>query len=1132
MAETAPPEPPKSRRRKRGWFLLLLGFFNALWALLVLGVMGLVGAVYYLYDRPVVIPAWAEARIEQRLATEFPDLDISFGEVRLLMQEGWRPRVRLRNVAVADAAGSELVRVSEARVRFSLDALRHGKVQPADVALQGVFATLIREQDGTLSLQPAGGANANRFAGSAPLGRLVSSIDDVLQQPGLAGLDNAELRGLTLQFIDRRAERAFTLDGGRMIIARRDGVLSANADLAVLGSTGGLTTLSASYSSTIGAPEAQFGVRLGGASAVDIATQSPAFAWMGALRAPISGSVRSGVRSDGTLAPLNATLQIGAGVLQPNEGTLPIPFEGARAYFAYDAALGLLEFSEMSVDSKWVTARAEGTASLTGLRTGALEDLVGQLRVTELSASPMDFYPEPIEIDGAEVDFRLQTAPFKLDIGRLDIFDAGQTRHANGTLIADPEGWRLALDAHTDTIDPERVIALWPKSVKARTREWLAENLITAEMSNANFALRLEPGERPRTFVAFDYRAATVKFMRSLPPIQQARGHASLDGARLVVSVDEGIVEAGVGGVMQVERSAFILPDLQVKGGTPAVVRLNASGPLPAALWMLDQPPIGALNRAGLPVELGRGDVDVSGTLSFPLQRGGGLAEFAFDATGDVRNFSSDRLVRGRNLASQRLSLRADEKTVEIAGKGTLEGVAFDGRFTQPIGGGGSGGGLGASAIRGTAQITPGALTAFNVGLPPGTLRGATTAQIAIDLTRGQAPRMTLRSDLQGAVLQIPQLGWRKAAGARGALDMAIRLGAEPAVTQMTLSGAGLQANGTVSLADGGGLDRLEVSRLRVGDWLDVRAALVGQGAGRAPQVVVQNGRLDLRTAQFGGGGGGGGNGSATRAAAPPMRVTLDRLQVTDTLWLEGLTGRFNTTGGLDGPFEARVNGGTGITGRVLPQNGRTAVRLTSENAGGVLRSAEVLKQAVGGSLELTLLPVGTGGAFDGQLKVGGVSIKDAPSMAALVNSLSVVGLINEMNGDGIYFDEVEARFRLTPNRLTLLQGSAVGASLGLSMDGVFATDSGQISMQGVITPVYLLNGIGSLLTRKGEGLLGFNYTLNGAAKSPKVSINPLSVLAPGGLRNIFRGPQTQLPRVEGEPETRNTAPPRNTATR
>ena len=83
-------------------------------------------------------------------------------------------------------------------------------------------------------------------------------------------------------------------------------------------------------------------------------------------------------------------------------------------------------------------------------------------------------------------------------------------------------------------------------------------------------------------------------------------------------------------------------------------------------------------------------------------------------------------------------------------------------------------------------------------------------------------------------------------------------------------------------------------------------------------------------------------------------------------------------------------------------------------------------------------------------------------------------------------------------------------------MDGIFGLKSGQISMQGVVTPVYLLNGIGSVLTRKGEGLIGMNYTLSGAAKSPIVSVNPLSALTPGMFREIFRRPAPELPEVDG----------------
>jgi hypothetical protein len=61
------------------------------------------------------------------------------------------------------------------------------------------------------------------------------------------------------------------------------------------------------------------------------------------------------------------------------------------------------------------------------------------------------------------------------------------------------------------------------------------------------------------------------------------------------------------------------------------------------------------------------------------------------------------------------------------------------------------------------------------------------------------------------------------------------------------------------------------------------------------------------------------------------------------------------------------------------------------------------------------------------------------------------------------------------------------------------------LDFRGVLSPLYLLNGIGSILTRPGEGLLGFNFTLSGDPDDPTVGVNPLSVLAPGALRNLLR---------------------------
>jgi hypothetical protein len=84
-------------------------------------------------------------------------------------------------------------------------------------------------------------------------------------------------------------------------------------------------------------------------------------------------------------------------------------------------------------------------------------------------------------------------------------------------------------------------------------------------------------------------------------------------------------------------------------------------------------------------------------------------------------------------------------------------------------------------------------------------------------------------------------------------------------------------------------------------------------------------------------------------------------------------------------------------------------------------------------------------------------------------------------------------------------------------MDGTFVPDTGAIEMQGVISPVYLLNAVGSVLTRPGEGLFGFNYSISGTADDPEVFVNPLTALMPAMLRNLFRRAVPEVPLEEGE---------------
>ena len=1112
MRDTPPetPDPPARRRRKRRFLGVgVVWLLNASLAVVIVAVLIAGGVVLYLKHNAVTAPAWAQRMIEERLVEVLPQARVSFGDMALLMEEGWTPRVQLRDVAVRTPEGIEIVRFNEVRATFATSPLFDRQVQPRAISLSGIVARLRRGPDGRVSLQAGGDLSTEREAATLP--QLIGQVDEVLASPALSALREVDLRALTLRYEDEAAGRAWTIDGGRLTLDREGQDLTIRADLALLSGGAGVATLAANYTSRIGETAADFGVTFEDVSAADIAAQGPAFAWLGVLQAPISGSVRSGLDADGRFAPLAATLQIKAGVLQPDAGTPPIPFEEARSYFSYDPQERLLRFDELSVRSRWITGQATGTAEL-GIdpETGRLKDLIGQIALQNLAANPSDLYENTVLISAVEADFRLALDPFRVTLGRALVRDQGQTLEVDGTLTADPDGWRVAFDGRMDAIAPDRLLELWPQRAAANTRKWLDTNLAAGEVRNIDVAIRRAPDRAPQTYLAFDYDKADVRFAKTLPPITEGKGHFSLAENRMVVAVDAGRLTPPEGGAIAMTGSSFIIPDVRAKPFTPAIVRLQARSDIVAVLSLLNMPPLSAMDKANLPVDLGEGTAEVTATLALALQPGT-KPKVDYHAEGDLIGVRSDVLIKGRRLEADRLRVTAENAGLTFAGKGTLDGVPFDGKLTQPVGKGAPPG-----QVSARLEVTPEALTTFGIRLPPGSVAGRGTAEIDLTLARGQSPAFDLRSDLEGLRVSVPQVSWSKPPGQAGRLRVAGRLGADLQIDRLELSGPGLSATGEVRFGEGPTLERVRFSEVDVGNWFRAPLDLVGRGAGRAPQVVLRGGTLDLRRADFG--------KSETPSDAPPMDVALDRLQITDTMALTDMRGRFATAGGLDGSFTALLNGGAAVEGRVVPQNGRSAVRLVSSNAGDVLRAAGLLKQVQGGEMQLVLLPVGSGGAFDGRLTARGVTIRDAPGIAALLNAISVVGLINELNGDGIYFDEVEATFRLTPNRLTLTEASAVGASMGLSMDGTYALDSGQLAMQGVISPVYLLNGIGSLFTRRGEGLIGFNYTLSGPAKSPKVGVNPLSALTPAMFREIFRAPPPELPEVEGV--TESTLPP------
>ena len=536
-----------------------------------------------------------------------------------------------------------------------------------------------------------------------------------------------------------------------------------------------------------------------------------------------------------------------------------------------------------------------------------------------------------------------------------------------------------------------------------------------------------------------------------------------------------------------------MIPDVYARPGQ-AVVGLEAGGSLTSALSLLNLAPLSLMEKAGRGVDIARAAARASAIIKVPLTRDVALEDVAFDVRGRLTDVSSDQIIRGRVLQSQSLVLAADDDGVTVSGPLTVDGAPMTLAWRQDF----EPGRGRTSRVEGQVALSPEFARTFGITYPDGLISGQGQGTVTIEIDDDAPPEFSLVSDLTGIGMSLGGLGWSKPPEIPGTFEVSGRFAQPVEIEKIALTAPGLSAEGRIRLGPEGGFEAAEFDRVQVGDWLDAPVTLTGQGADTPPLVELTGGSVDLTLR----------DDTEESGEGPPIPVEarLDRVVIREGLEATDVVARLTTGAGLTGDVQGRVNGGTPFAARLVPRNGRTAIRVQSDDAGQILRDAGLFKSLDDGSFDLILVPR-EGEGFDGQIEIGSARLGDQPVLADLLDAVSIVGIIDQLQGPGILFDQIDGRFRLVGDQLILDQGSAIGASLGISLDGVYDARSKQLDMGGVISPVYLLNSVGQVFTRRGEGLFGFTFRLTGNADAPRMRVNPLSILTPGMFREIFRRP-------------------------
>jgi len=505
--------------------------------------------------------------------------------------------------------------------------------------------------------------------------------------------------------------------------------------------------------------------------------------------------------------------------------------------------------------------------------------------------------------------------------------------------------------------------------------------------------------------------------------------------------------------------------------------------------------------------------------LGFPLVKTLGLNELEVSAGAHVSGLLITDAVFGMDITDGELELEVDKKGLDAKGKITLkstesdlvwrenftDGAPFNSRFNLKF-----------------ADVDVAFLKDLGLEIAPiiaTDVKGRIGADLQITLSQGDTGRIDARLDATKAGISLPLLGWNKKIGEAAEGEM-VAIMSGHRITDMpkfVLSGKDLNIAGAARFGAEGAVEQIDLKRVAHGNtdlW-----GLVALYPDGGSDIFIGGPSLDLEPLwTMAKSGAIDVDASGKRDAKFTLTADVDTARLAEDRRIEALAGTFVSERGTWTLVQGYglVGGGNPIEFSITPDGeAKRALSIEASDAGSTLRTLGIYSDMVGGVLKID-------GSFDdsqpgqplkGRLRVKDYRLINAPGLARILSIMALTGILDALRGDGIAFSKLDVPFKWHDNILTIEDGQASGSSLGVTASGTVQGDSETFDVKGTVVPFYAVNSVlgkipvlGELLTggEKGGGVFAARYTMKGPLDDPEVSVNPVSALAPGFLRNLF----------------------------
>lgn len=1078
-----------------------------------------VGALIRLLVGPISLGPLGSA-LPNALAQALPGITVRYDQAAIAWsRDEGRVNLVILGARVFDAENRIIAQAPEADIDLAAGPLfLHGKAVVQRITLVGVQLTLVRTMSGGLRLGVEKDKNQHDI-----LSRIADAV--TLRSDKKSALQAFAVRDARLAFYDEPTKLFLVAPKANFHVATAGADLKAalDADVEVSGRPAHVV---GEFTIPSGKAPVRGSVALSGLELRALGADSKTFASVKGMGLVV-GMSASFVLKGAHVTSADFGMDAKGALKVP--GLIHGPLKVRSLEFAgrYDGVSNRVLIDDGTLDAGGATAHLIAQGDLVHDASGAIERVTFSTTIDKVALNMPGVLagPTALRLVTARGSYLPATKDIVLD--RVEIAGAALSAQASGTVtLVSGKAPAIELKGQVAPLGVRDMLRYWPLSVGEGARSWIDKNMPLAAVGPVSFEAHMPAGLLDEAVLpeaalkmTIPLNGAEVNYIEGLTHITQLKGIATLTGDTFSADIASGRV-----GPLTVGQGKVVIANLHVPAA-PGEFQVRVNGAMGDVLALVDKKPLNYPSRFGIDIAGTKGNATLDLAFHLPMRKKLSVDDVNIAIKAAVSGFSI-ALGEHARLADGQMNFDIDNAKLHAVGTASLADSKLaldwteDFRTANPV--------TTRIAVKGTLDSGGREALNFRSGA---FLKGPALVNATLTGHRGALLSADMTMDLAPATLSLDLIGLNKPAG----FPTSARVGASfgPASTirseTMKISGPGVAANGSATFDKDGHMTQLAFPLVRFGAIDDFSFTLMRGASGT--EIAVRGRSLDGtklagRGANNGGAGSGGASSASDTTFEGPFKISarIDRLVLREGVAIAPLA--LDVAGVSDRPATLALSGamakGATVTAEMSAAGSGRKLAFSSSDLGQLAKGLFGFSSLRGGKIELGANFPGSatdaapreGPDYQGKLILRDFKIMNQPFLARLFSAGSLDGLLNLMQGEGIAVDKLEVPYSSKNGVIDVHGARATGPAIGLTADGWIDRPKNAIALKGTLAPLFGINSLlgnvpifGQVLVGKqGEGVFGMTYSIRGNADQPEVSVNPLSVLAPGILRRIFEG--------------------------